>query len=329
MKKGLLLINLGTPKSPTVSDVRLYLREFLSDPRVIDLPTIARYILLYGVILPFRPKKTAKAYQSIWTSTGSPLLVNSLLLTDKLKNYLGDSYEIALGMRYGQPTLTQALKLLSDCSDITVLPLYPQYSSAATGSSIEACLKKIAVKNSHPNLKIIRDFFQNPAFIAAQAEIINPFLSHHDYLLFSYHGLPERHLKQTGCLSVCEIECPLPTLKNQTCYKAQCTATTQALANKLNLSADKFSMSFQSRLGRTPWIKPYTDLVLPELAKKGIKRLAIACPSFVADCLETLEEIGLRAKEQWLELGGEELTLVPCVNASDNWIKAIVEIAEL
>jgi ferrochelatase len=324
MKKGLLLINLGTPASPHVKAVRRYLAEFLSDKRVIDLPALLRYSLVYGTILPFRPKQTAKAYQAIWTEKGSPLLENSRSLEKKLQARLGDLWQVSLGMRYGEPSLKDGLNQLKNCKDLTILPLYPQYSSAATGSSLEKVLSLIATQNTHPSLTLIRDFYQDPGFIAAQAALIQPQLAEHDYLLLSYHGLPERHLIKSGCPKICARECGPINERTQTCYRAQCYATTSALAKTLALSEGRYGMAFQSRLGKTPWIKPYTDEVLPELINKGIKRLAIACPSFVADCLETLEEIGIRAKELWHQLGGEQLTLIPCVNDTDLWIEGLI-----
>lgn len=326
IKNGLLLVNLGTPDGCDVGAVRRYLREFLADKRVIDLPFLLRYLILYLTILPFRPKQSAHAYQAIWTEQGSPLLLHSRNLQKKLQTALGEQWQVALGMRYGNPSLKSALNELSSCSDITILPLYPQYSSAATGSSIEKILQLLATRKALPSLTIIRDFYQHPAFIKAQAALIQPYLEQHEYLLFSYHGIPERHLSQMGCKTVCENNCPPITTANQACYKAQCLATTEALANYLKLNPSQYGMAFQSRLGKTPWIKPYTDAVLPELAQKGIKRLAIACPAFVADCLETLEEIGMRAKEQWLQLGGSHLTLIPCVNDSELWVKGLIDL---
>lgn len=329
MKKGLLLLNLGTPDAYNTTAVRRYLAEFLADNRVIDLPALWRYLLLYLVILPFRPQKAARAYQAIWTKAGSPLLTNSQELTQALQKRLGSSATVSLGMRYGNPSIDSALTALADCDDITILPLYPQYSSAATGSSIEHTLKLIAKKTSHPSLTIIRDFYQHPGFIKAQADLIKPYLKTHDYVLFSYHGIPERHIIRAGCKTVCPNECPPPDTTNLVCYKAQCYQTSRALAADLELKAGTYSSSFQSRLGRTPWIKPWTDEVLTELAKQGIKRLAVCCPSFVADCLETLEEIGIRASEDWHALGGEQLTLIPCVNASQLWVDGIIELCKL
>ncbi|CDZ77500.1 Ferrochelatase [Legionella massiliensis] len=323
MKKGLLLINLGTPDAPYPPAIRRYLAEFLRDKRVIDLPALLRYPLVYGAILPFRPKQTAKAYQEIWTDQGSPLEIHSFNLQRKLQEGLGEQWLVSLGMRYGKPSLQKGLDQLKHCEQLTILPLYPQYSSAATGSALEKILSLIASKTTIPSLNLIRDFYQDPGFIRSQATLIKPELDKNDYLLFSYHGVPERHLKKSGCSKVCTVACAPISEANQACYRAQCYSTTLALAQELQLSETKYSMSFQSRLGKTPWIKPYTDEVLAELIDKGIRRLAIACPSFVADCLETLEEIGIRAKQQWLALGGESLSLIPCVNDTDLWVEAL------
>ncbi|MGQ3888094.1 ferrochelatase [Legionella sp. CNM-1927-20] len=327
MKNGLLLINLGTPKSPTTTDVRRYLKEFLADKRVIKLSAPIRYFLLYAFILPFRPKQSAHAYKAIWTEEGSPLLINHQRLVNKLQSKLSNT-QVALAMQYGEPSIIAALKQLEDCAHITILPLYPQYSSAATGAALEKVLTLLAKKPTHPSLQVIRDFYNHPSFLLAQAALIKPYIEKYDHILFSYHGIPESHLKESGCHAICQV-CPPIQHANPICYKAQCHQTTHQLAKILSLPTDKFSLAFQSRLGRTPWIKPYTDLVLPKLAKQGIKRLAISCPSFVADCLETLEEIGIRARQQWLDLGGEELTLIPCLNDSEDWTQAIIDICHL
>ena len=323
MKKGLLLINIGSPDSPDIPAVRRYLREFLSDKRVIDLPALLRYILLYGVILPFRPRKSAHAYQAIWTKKGSPLISYSEQLCEQLQQHLGEDYKVVLGMRYGTPSILNALKQLKTCEQITILPLYPQYSSAATGSSIEKVLETLLPTTIFPSMNIIRDFYSHPAFIHAQAALIKPHIQNHDYILFSYHGVPERHLLKGGCKTICVNSCPSSSA-TRGCYRAQCFETTRLLAETLQLTA--FGSAFQSRLGKTPWIKPYTDEVLVTLANKGIKRLAVTCPSFVTDCLETIEEIGIRAKEQWLSLGGEEFTLIPCLNDSALWVNAITKL---
>lgn len=329
MKKGLLLINLGTPASPSVADVRRYLAEFLSDWRVIDLPWPLRYILLYAFILPFRPKKSAHAYQAIWTEQGSPLLVYSERLLSRLREKLPKSYEVSLGMRYGHPSIDTALAQLAHCQEISVLPLYPQYASASTGSSIEYVFNYYAKQAHIPNLRIIRDFHDHPAFIEAFAALIRPYILNHDHILFSYHGLPERQLTKLGCNPVCRGSCPSDSAPQNACYRAQCTRSTALIAAQLSLEPSKYSMAFQSRLGKTPWIQPYTDEVLVQLAAQGVKRLAVTCPSFVSDCLETIEEIGIRAKAQWLALGGEAFTMIPSLNDSDEWLSAILSIASL
>lgn len=328
MKKGLLLINLGTPDAPDVSSVRRYLREFLADSRVITLPALLRYILLYGVILPFRPKKTARAYQAIWTQQGSPLLIHSEALKNKVQNILGEQWTVSLGMRYGKPSLNDALHTLKHCDKITILPLYPQYSSAATGSSLNQIMQLMAKDDIFPTLYMIRDFYQHSSFINAQASLIKPYLEDHDFLLFSYHGVPENHILKDECQTLCRTSCSPTSPRYSGCYRAQCIQTTKMLAKALGLSKDHYALSFQSRLGRTPWIKPYTDELLQNLAASGVKRLAVTCPSFVADCLETIEEIGIQAKEQWQENGGETLTLIPSLNAEASWAKAITDIMQ-
>jgi ferrochelatase len=329
-KTGILLINLGTPDQPDVPSVRKYLREFLSDPRVIDLPTPARWLLLNLIILPFRPKQSSEAYQQIWTEQGSPLLINSQNLVDAVAKKLGNDYQVVLGMRYGNPSIPSALEQLKHCQQIKVLPLFPQYSSAATGSAIEKVLCTVAMQWNTPSISIINSFYDQPQFIAAYAKIIEKNLAEKkpDLLLFSYHGLPERHIKKSECQAACDLRnaCPDMNNDNSYCYRAQCYATSKLLAQQLGLQEDQYITTFQSRLGRVPWIQPYTDNELPKLIKQGIKNIAVACPSFTADCLETLEEIGLRAKQQWQELGGESFTLIPCLNDDEAWVESIISL---
>lgn len=327
MKKGLLLINLGTPTTPEPAAIRRYLRVFLLDKRVIQLPAVLRYIIVYCFILPFRPKRAAHAYQAIWTTNGSPLLINSQKLTQKIQQRLEKTHHVVLGMRYNQPSLNHALKELKHCHEITILPLYPQYASSSSGSAIEAVLNDIKEWPIIPTLHFIRDFYQHPGFIHAVAAQIKPFIHNHDFILFSYHGIPANHLLNNPCASICNEPCVL-TEKSQSCYRAQCHQTTRLIAEQLSLSKNHYQTSFQSRLGQTAWIKPYTDETLVLLAQSGIKRLAIVCPSFVADCLETLEEIGIRAQEQWLKLGGESFTLIPCVNDHDLFIDTVIDLIQ-
>lgn len=325
---GLLLINLGTPENPDIRSVKKYLKEFLSDKRVIDLPAILRYALLHAIILPFRTPKVVEAYKSIWTTDGSPLRSHSMNLASKVQQKLQNSHKVAIGMRYGSPTLKDAVNQLKNCDKITILPLYPQYSSAATGSSLEYALNEISKFDVIPNLEIIRDFYTHPDYIKAQADIIKSTAQEFDHLLFSYHGLPERQLKKSFCHEICTT---CPSDKNieyaTKCYRAQCFTTSRLIAQELSLDENKFSIGFQSRLGKTEWIKPYTDNVLENLAKNGIKKLAIVCPSFVADCLETLEEIAIRAKNDWKEMTGETLQIIPCLNSSDSMVNLIGTIA--
>lgn len=326
MKNGFLLINLGTPANPSKAAVRRFLGEFLSDKRVLNLPVILRYLLLYGLILPFRTRRSTRAYQAIWTAEGSPMLYHCQNLVDKLQERFGVNTKVALGMRYGKPSIHEALEQLRHCETITILPLYPQYSSAATGSSIEKVMRLLASQSQLPSIKLIRDFHSHPSFILAQAELIKPYIANHDHLLFSYHGLPVHQLKQGGCQQVCSANCPPTSSLDKDCYRAQCMQTSNLIALNLNLSSEKYSTSFQSRLGKIPWIQPYTDEILANLIAQGIGKLAIVCPSFVADCLETLEEIGIRLKQQWIQLGGKQLTLIPCLNDSEPWLDAVMDI---
>lgn len=326
MKQGLLLINIGTPEHPDTLSVGSFLREFLLDKRVIDIPMIFRYLLVYGVILPFRAKKSARAYQAIWTSEGSPLRCISQLVVDKLQEKTEPHYKIALGMRYGNPSIHSALDELKDCEALTILPLYPQYSSAANGSALEAVFNYFATQETIPSIKIISDFYHHPAYIDAQAQLIKDNLGNHEHLIFSYHGVPERQIKRGGCQTVCSSICPPSLEHNLKCYKAQCHQTSLLLAQKLKLKSSEYTTSFQSRLGKTPWITPSTDSVLDNLIEQGIHNIAVVCPSFVTDCLETLEEIGIRAKEKWMSLGGKQFTLIPCLNADSRWVNAIKEL---
>lgn len=326
IKNGLLIINLGTPENCDIKSVKKYLREFLSDKRVINLPAFLRYLLLYAYILPCRKHLTTTAYKAIWSPQGSPLYVHSKHLLQKLRTHM-PNWRVALGMRYGTPSIAEALDELKDCEKITILPLYPQYSSAATGSAIEKTLQILAQKTVLPSINIIRDFYQHPAFIKAQAELIAKYIKSDTFYIFSYHGLPIKHLYDAGCTKHCNNSCPTKNYA-PSCYRAQCFQTSRAIAAYLNLSPDNYESTFQSNVGRGEWIKPSTENTLERLAANNIKHITIACPSFVTDCLETLEEIGIRAKAQWRALGGETLTLVPCLNDSDDWIWAIIKSQE-
>lgn len=329
---GLLLVNLGTPDAPTTSAVRRYLREFLYDPRVIDLHPVARALLLELVILPFRPAKSAEAYRKVWTAEGSPLLSHSRALETKVRAALGPGVAVALGMRYGNPSLASALEALrlAGATRLLLAPLYPQYSSAATGSSMEAIFKVLGSRPAVPSLTVLPPFYDDPGFLEAFARIGREVIAREkpDHILFSFHGLPERQVRAADhsgshCLQSGSC-CDSIGLANRDCYRAHSFATARGLAKLLGLAEGESTICFQSRLGSTPWIKPYTDLEVDKLAKAGKKRLVVFCPAFVADCLETIEEIGLRAKEQFLAAGGESLALVPSLNQDDGWVSALV-----
>ena len=324
-KTGVLFVNLGTPCDPSVGSVRRYLREFLMDPRVIDLPVWLRRLLVYGFILPFRPFKSAKAYQKIWTSQGSPLAWHTKALTEAVSEVLGNDYCVVSAMRYGEPSIAKAIATLADCQHIVVLPLFPQYASAASGSAIAAVLAAYKKKWFIPKLTIINQFYDDSGFIQAHAHQLAPYLKDNNaFLLFSYHGLPQRHIDKGGCQIHCDSQsaCPVIVQNNQTCYRAQCYQTSRDIAQVLKIDKSRYTTSFQSRLGRLPWITPYTDDKLIALANEGVQHLVVVCPSFVADCLETLEEIGMAAHDRWQALGGKSFTLVPCLNAQAMWVKA-------
>jgi len=332
-RTGVLLINLGTPDAPRPREVRRYLREFLSDPRVLSMHPLARWLLLHLVILPLRPRRSAEAYAQIWQPEGSPLLIHGLALRERVAAELGPDYTVELGMRYGNPSLAEALGRLRQAAvgRIVALPLFPQYSAAATASALARLHELLASDWDVPTVTTLGAFYGEPGFHEAWRVTAADGLARFapDHVLFSYHGLPESQLRRSDpsgrfCLSDADC-CNEVGTRNRDCYRAQCLATTRALARALALPPERCSSSFQSRLGRTPWIRPYTDEVLGELAARGVRRLAVLCPAFASDCLETLEEIGLRAREQWLELGGEDFHLAPCPNADPAFARAIAD----
>jgi ferrochelatase len=334
-RTGLLLVNLGTPASPGTSDVRAYLREFLSDPRVIDIHPLTRWLLLNLYILRVRPRQSAEAYAKIWTDRGSPLLYHARDLVDKVHQRLGPGVPVGLGMRYGRPSIAAALQELqgNGVQRVVVFPMYPQFSSAATGSSIEKVLDCASALWNVPSLHVVPPFYDHPAFIEACAAIARPHVARPDVekVFFSFHGLPERHLHKgdpTGgyCLSRADC-CDRMVEANRDCYRAQCFATARLLADRLAVPEEKTIVCFQSRLGREPWIRPYTDELIEAEARGGTKRAVILSPAFVTDCLETLEELGMRAADAWRAAGGESMELVPSLNARDEWADAVVAIA--
>ena len=329
-KQGVLLINLGSPDSPSVPDVRKYLREFLMDPCVLDAPWPIRAFVVYGCILPFRPKQSAEAYHQIWTAAGSPLVVTSRNVQRELQRRLGDDFVVQLAMRYQSPSIASAIVSLhaQGIADVLVIPLFPHYAMSSYGTAV-ARAEEIAAKSAPGmRLKIVKPYYNDPRYIQALAASAADFLqTGYDHLLFSFHGLPERHLRKadpTGshCLvsgDCCERQSPA----HATCYRAQCFATVRAFIRETGIAQENVSTAFQSRLGRDPWLKPYADFEFKRLAGSGVKKLLVICPAFVSDCLETLEEVAMRGRETFLQAGGEEFTLIPCMNEHPQWLCAL------
>lgn len=316
-KIAVLLINTGSPRSLRILDVACYLRQFLSDRRIIDIAGWRRHLLVNLVIVPTRVWQTRRAYRKIWQE-GSPLLDHSRRFAKGLSEKLPDGYLVEIAMRYGQPSITEMLdKLLAQgIARLIIIPMFPQYSSAANGSAINESLDHLASKLVIPQLTVINDFYRQAFFIDALVKSITPYVKTIDHLLFSYHGLPERQLpckRQDNC-------CAQATANNQSCYRFHCLQTSKAVAQKLHLVDSFYRTSFQSRLGRIPWIKPYTDNIVPQLAKQGCRKIAVVCPSFVADCLETIEEIAIRLRDDFISHGGQQLTLIPCLNSNKEWV---------
>ncbi len=329
-KVGLLLVNLGSPEAPTPKAVGPYLNEFLMDPEVIDIPRILRWPLVHLLIVPRRSKVSAAFYRKIWTDDGSPLLSHSRAFAAALGVELrtGDDLHVALGMRYGNPGIRESLERLPlpDIDRLIVFPLYPQYAQSSTLTVQKKVREELkSLPQPLPEPEWIDPFYGDQRYIdavaAVSADPLREFVP--DFSLFSFHGVPERHLKRLHrvCLSM-DGCCDRVGEMNQSCYRAQCFATARSVASALGIRGDRYAISFQSRLGRTPWIQPFTDHVIQELPAKGVARLAVFCPSFVADCLETLDEIENREKDRFLAAGGKELRLIPSLNAHPVWVKA-------
>ena len=324
--KGILLVNLGSPESPEPKDVKKYLGEFLMDERVIDLPLIARTALVKGIILNTRPKASAAAYKKIWWEDGSPLIVLSERLQKKVQEEV--DFPVALAMRYGSMTIKKGLQELVDkgCDEVFLIPLYPQFAMA-TVETIVVLAEKIRAEY-FPKLKIesIKPFYNNPEYISALANSIKDDLKDKEYehLLFSYHGVPERHIRKSDITkSHCKIDgscCETASKAHEFCYRHQCKEVTRLVGEYLKLEPDTYSTSFQSRLGFDPWLQPYTDRTIERLGKKGVKTMAIATPAFVSDCLETLEEIAMEGEEIFHEMGGKDFTTIPCLNTNKDWV---------
>ena len=331
MSKGVLLVNLGSPDSPEPKDVKKYLGEFLMDERVIDVPLWARNLLVKGIILNTRPKASAAAYKKIWWEEGSPLIVISERLKSKVQEQV--DFPVALAMRYGSMTIKKGLQELVDkgVDEVFLIPLYPQFAMATTETIL--VLAEDIRKEHFPDLKIsdLPAFYNNEDYIEVLSKSIKKNLEgkNYDHLLFSYHGVPERHIRKRDITkSHCKIDgscCVTPSPAHEFCYRHQCLEVTRLVAKKLNLKDNTYSSSFQSRLGFDPWLLPYTDRTIERLGKEGLKNMAIATPAFVSDCLETLEEIAMEGEEIFHEMGGKEFTTVPCLNDDDEWVALLAK----
>ncbi|WP_298526817.1 ferrochelatase [uncultured Christiangramia sp.] len=329
MSKGVLLVNLGSPDSTDPKDVKKYLGEFLMDERVIDVPYWARTLLVKGIVLNTRPKKSAEAYQKIWWDEGSPLIV----LSKRLKNKIDEktSVPIALAMRYGTPNIKQGLQDLKDkgVDEVLLFPLYPQFAMATTETIL--VLAEELRKEFFPEMSFttVPPFYNHPDYVRTLANSIAENLEGKEYehLLFSYHGVPERHIRKSDVTSShCKIDgscCQTASTAHQFCYRHQCFETTRLVAEHLGMKPNTYSVSFQSRLGFDPWLKPYTDRTIERFGKQGMKKLAIVTPAFVSDCLETLEEIAMEGEEIFNEVGGKDFSVVPCLNDREDWVKVL------
>ena len=333
-KTGVLLVNLGTPDSPKVKDVKKYLREFLMDERVIDMPFLGRWLLVNGVIATFRSPKSAKEYEKLWDEEGSPLKFYGYNVRDLLQKSLGDLYTVVLGMRYQNPSLAHALHALQtqNVSKIVVIPLFPQYASATTGSVVQKVNEIIKNWQVIPSMVYVNQFMDHPQFIEAFATQGKKMMEkkNYDHVVFSYHGLPERQVKKASIRDQCQLGdcCDSFHEKNQYCYRAQCFLTSRLLAEKLELEPSGYTTTFQSRLGRDPWIQPYTDEILKTLPAQGKKNILAFSPAFVADCLETTIEVGEAFAEDFRKAGGEAWDLVPSLNDTEVWITCLKNLVE-
>jgi ferrochelatase len=333
-RKAVLLMNLGSPDTTKVKDVRRYLNEFLMDKRVIDIPFLARALLVRGIIVPFRAPKSAEAYRTIWTKEGSPLVVLTRRLQQALQQKIKEPVVIA--MRYGNPSPRQAFDQLAKeqpgLEEVILVPLYPHYAMSSYETAVEYAREQYAKKEYSFKLTVIKPFYNERGYIESLAASIAPWLAkEYDHILFSYHGIPERHIRKSDtthchCLQVnncCETNSPA----HATCYRHQVFTTTRLVTQKLNIPANKYSISFQSRLGKG-WLQPFTDIRLEEMPKEGIKKLLVVCPAFVSDCLETLEEIEERGKQSFMQAGGESYQMIPCLNTNPLWVSALAKLIE-
>lgn len=329
-KTGVLLINLGTPDSPSVSDVRSYLSQFLNDPRVIDIPWLLRKLLVNGIIVPFRAPKSAKVYKKLWTEKGSPLLYHSQRAKELLQAELGETHDVYLAMRYKNPSIPAVLEEMrkKNYTKIVVVPVFPQYASASTGSALDEVMRVIRTWWVIPELKIVSQYYDHPQYIEGFVQRGKNYnLQDYDHVLFSYHGLPERQVDKVYDNDLCsDHDCENEvTEDNKYCYKATCYATTRLLAEKLNIPKEKYTVCFQSRLDKK-WLEPFSDKVVEDCAKKGMKKILVFSPAFTADCLETTIEIGEEYQEIFEEHGGEKVQLVESLNDHPLWIQCLKDL---
>jgi ferrochelatase len=334
-KTGILLVNLGTPDSPSVPDVRKYLREFLMDKRVIDIPFISRWMLVNLIIAPFRAPKSAKIYHQLWQERGSPLMFHGLDLKEKLEKKMGEEFAIVLGMRYQKPSVAAALNelLARNVGKIIVIPLFPQYASATTGSVIEQVMDDIKGRLVIPEIEFISQYPDDELMIKTFALLGKKYMqtTEYDQVVFSFHGLPERQIRKSSTDNYCQLNakcCSVYNEKNKFCYRAQCFLTARKIAEELELEEDQYTIFFQSRLGKDPWIQPYAEDEIKRLAKEGKERILIFSPAFTADCLETTVEVGDEFKELFLEHGGKEWQLVESLNSNDLWVESLSKMIE-
>ena len=327
-KRGVLLINLGSPDSSSVPDVRRYLREFLMDGRVIDSPWPVRFALVNLLIIPRRAHQSAEAYASIWTKEGSPLVITSRNVCMELQKR--NSAPIELAMRYQNPSIEEAVNNLvyAGVTEMLVIPLFPHWAMSSFETAAERARQVAFEQAPHVKVTVTPPFFADADYIAALVDSAKPYLAKRiDHLLFSFHGLPERHLHKADPTGHHPIEKPIccdeSNPAHKTCYRGQCLKTVKEFVREAGLAEGAYSVAFQSRLGREPWMKPYTDVELERLARSGVKRLAVMCPAFVSDCLETLEEIGMRGRQIFMNNGGEEFTLIPCLNENRRWVATL------
>lgn len=330
IKRGIVLMNLGSPESTSVKDVRRYLNEFLMDERVIDIPWLQRALLVKGIISPFRAPKSAHAYKTIWTKDGSPLIVITKQLQQAVQQLVNDPVEIA--MRYGNPSPKMAfdslMKKVKGLEEVILFPLYPHYALSSYETAVEYA-KEIQKKNNYPfRLTVVPPYFNHPGYIAALGESMRPYLQQeYDHLLFSYHGIPARHLHNRDVAQVQQCVQAGSCLaagseKNKNCYRYEVFETTRLVTEALNIPKEKYSLSFQSRLGKG-WLEPFTDFRLEQMPKEGIKKLLIVSPAFVSDCLETLEELEVRGKEIFIGAGGTDYQMIPCMNVQQKWVEFV------